>query len=480
MNIQEIFQQQAPAFKASRTDYLKQHHTAYHADADMLAVGEMSLIKARSRDLARNNETVSSASKRYVESLGAVSVKWVKSNGSIHTQTQKLWDSWTESCNSDGYGNFYTMQSVWHSERFESGEAITRFVIKGGELKLQQIGSEYLDITYFGQDLADNNRYKTRYGITFDGDKPIIYWFLPEHYFGYSQNTNFKRIPILAENILHIFERTMAGQYRGLPITTSSILNLLDTQDLIDSAIEKQRNAQAISWVIEQANAMTMNPVGLPTKLSENNLTDDQKKLVFKTVGNNVYYLNSGERINFHQANDIGANLGIMITKQHQRACSAMGVPYHQVTGDTMGLDFSSIRAILVDMKVRVEHQHHKITIPLGLKRICDKWQEITSITYPNIKNATPTFQLPRFYGVDDLKDAQSDLLEVQSGLSTLGEKLSERHLTYEDIIADRERIKELGIDIYQSTQSNQANQSANQTSNQLVGNAAPNNHSVG
>lgn len=474
---QNIFQQAAPAFKAARTDYLKQHHTAYHADADMLAVAEMSLIKARSRDLVRNNETASSAAERHAESLGAVSVKWTKANGKEHTQAQKLWDLWVNRCNSDGHGDFASMQSVWHREQFESGEAIVRMIIKDGELKLQQIGSEYLDIAYFGDDLDGGARYNTRYGITFDGDKPIIFWFLPEQYYGYAQTASFKRIPILARDICHIFKRTMAGQYRGLPVITSSILNLLDTQDLIDSTVEKQRNAQAVSWVIEQANAMTMNPIGLPMKLGEKHI-DDEKKLVFKTVGNNVYYLNSGERMTFHQAADIGANLGIMIRSQKQQACSAMGTPYHQVTGDTMGLDFSSIRAILVDLKTRVTHHHHSVTIPLGIKRICDRWLEITSLLSPNIKNAVATYQLPRFYGVDDLKDAQADMLEVQAGMSTLSEKLSERHLTYEDIMADRERIKELGIDVYSPTALN-TTATATERLNQSVGNAAPNNKSA-
>ena len=63
------------------------------------------------------------------------------------------------------------------------------------------------------------------------------------------------------------------------------------------------------------------------------------------------------------------------------------------------------------------------------------------------IGNAIPTYQLPRWYGVDELKDTQADLLEVQNGMSTLQSKLDERHTTFEDIIADRARIKEVGLD---------------------------------
>lgn len=436
--------QYTPAFKGARQDYLKQHYEVTSGDADLLALNELDLLRARSRDLLRNNETAYSAQQKFVEAMGAVTVKWSKKDGSHDTETQALWDAWTGDCNSDGYGDFNTLQTVLNRERFATGEAIIRMVIQGGQLKLQQIGAEYLDIRYMGENIADG---KTRYGITFKQDKPVIYWFLPDNYFGIRTATDTNRVPVRADSVIHVFQRLSAGQWRGLPELTSILLTLYDTQDLIDSTIEKQKNAQAISWVIEQANALSMNPIGQPIKLGKTNKSDPDQKLTFKSIGNNVYYLNQGERINFHQAQDIGNNLGIMITKQLQRACSAVGVPYHQVTGDTMNLDFSSIRAILVDFKIRIQYQHHLINIPLCFKPIAKRWRDIESIRNKFVNDSIPSFQLPRFYGVDDYKDAKADIEEVAAGLSTLSSKLEERHLSFEDIAADRERIKELGIE---------------------------------
>jgi capsid protein len=56
-------------------------------------------------------------------------------------------------------------------------------------------------------------------------------------------------------------------------------------------------------------------------------------------------------------------------------------------------------------------------------------------------------YQLPIWRGIDDLKDDMADILEVQNGMSTLAAKLEERHVTFEEIMSDRERIKELGLD---------------------------------
>ena len=71
-----------------------------------------------------------------------------------------------------------------------------------------------------------------------------------------------------------------------------------------------------------------------------------------------------------------------------------------------------------------------------------------SSIRIPRkVDKAYPFFQLPRWYGIDDLKDIQADLLEVQSGMATLSSKLDERHTSFEEIVEDRKLIKESGLD---------------------------------
>jgi capsid protein len=92
-------------------------------------------------------------------------------------------------------------------------------------------------------------------------------------------------------------------------------------------------------------------------------------------------------------------------------------------------------------------------------------FKELAILYNPKVSTALPYFQLPRWRGTDDLKDAQADLLELQNGLATIPDKLAERGLSIEDVLADvdnRKALEEMGI-ILTSAQSNP---SMNQTTN--------------
>ena len=53
---------------------------------------------------------------------------------------------------------------------------------------------------------------------------------------------------------------------------------------------------------------------------------------------------------------------------------------------------------------------------------------------------------MPRKYGVNDLKDAQADILELDNGLTTLARVTAERDLTVEEIEEDIALRKRMGI----------------------------------
>jgi hypothetical protein len=98
-------------------------------------------------------------------------------------------------------------------------------------------------------------------------------------------------------------------------------------------------------------------------------------------------------------------------------------------------------------MKTRAEFIYKFYIINLGLAPLCKRFQELAVIYgNRNFANLTPTFQYPRKYGVNDLKDAQADLLEVQSGFATWESKLEERNLTIEEIVEDKKMQKQSGV----------------------------------
>jgi lambda family phage portal protein len=447
---------QLPAFDAASTDYTQSKHAAYIADADIYALAELQLIQARSRDMARNNSIAYAAETKYVTKLGAVEVKWKTADGEIHELAQELWDEFAKNPNKDGKGNLAVTQSLWNHDRFQSGEAICRMLLvtKGNnnrvKLKLQNIESEYLDITYMGQ--SDSNTValpfgSTRYGITFEEGVPIYYNFLPERRYGVQQvgDENFKYVQVPAEDILHIFERRRSNQWRGIPIIAPMLSELYRVTDLSKFTVDKQIAASAISWIVEQANAFDINGIGSVRTAGTNSENDTKTKLVMTTNAGSVQYTNPGDKFHLVQSADIGNNLIGLLKHELQKISSAYGIPYYMLSGDTSGLDFSSIRGILIEFRGYLEYIHQIINLPEGLDKVTARFKDVARFSFA-IDDAISSYQFPRQYGVDEIKDTQADLLELQIGATTLEAIQAERNVTMEDVIASRAKMQANGL----------------------------------
>lgn len=475
MNLGEDFvygTPRVPAFEGASTSYLYEQYEVASGDADAIAVNERELLIARARHLTRNNAVAATARNRYTTQLGHVLVKWNKPDGSPHDLMQELWDEWKQCCNVDGFGDFNTLQTLWHSERLEGGEALTRMLVKKNQsripLQLQTIETEYLDMRYRGANpLADS----IRYGIKFDKyNKPIGYYFHPELSFSITPPTsintsNQNHVLIDAKDIIHVFERLRPNQTRGVPTFSSCILPAYQVDDLSKATVAKALAATAVSWLITQQAGISQVPIAVPTMGGTRDKEDPEKKLYFKANSSNVQYLNKGEDIKFFQPDGVGEGLGKLMEFELSKIAAALDIPYYQLTGDASGLNFSSIRALLIMLRTRIDYLHTVVTIPQGLTPLTIRFKALAELQFA-VKDAIPSYQMPRTYGVDDLKDAQADLLEIQSGFATLQSKLAERNMTIEQIVADREKAERLGLgDIFTATSSTTA-QSSNITAN--------------
>lgn len=436
-----------PAYEGVSTNYRNELKGLVKNNPNSIAVKELLLLQMRIAHSIRNNGYAKAARDKFVMNLGALKVNWKDSKKRKHERMQDLWDEFAQAPSLDGYGTLANIQSTWHSSLFQSGNAYTRLHIRTGgarntiPLKLEVIQSELHDITYTGDRVS--NAANIACGIEFSDTRPINYFFrkglYESHWFGVANSNEIITIP--ASELIHMFVRDLPGQWLGIPSLASVLLPLYEIDELVDATVAKQKAAQAIAWIITNTNPMALTPVGSPISSKDK---DKKDRITFKANGGNVQYLNKGENIQFYQSTDIGENLQTLITNEVRKIACAVGIPYHQLTGDTSGLDFSSIRALAIELRTRLEYIHHFYTIPFGLAPLTAYFKNLAILHSKKVGNAIPTYQLPRFYGVDELKDTQADLLEVQNNMSTLQSKLDERHVTFEEILEDKERQLEL------------------------------------
>jgi capsid protein len=471
------------AYEGATTRYKKEREQLIDGTSDQIAVNEILLLQLRIAHALRNNGYSRTAANKYVTNLGFLKVNWVdKKTKKPHEAMQELWDEFAENPMLDGYGNLATWQSVSNYSRFSTGSSFTRMHIRRKRnsnvvpLKLENVQTQLHDISYFGNNIDE----KIKFGIKFNDTKPSSYFFRLNLYenFPYSSlNNGFKPTEIPADEIIHSFIRTNPGQWIGIPELAAVLIPLYDIDDLVDVTLAKQKIAQAISVVVTGSSPINMLPPGaVPAYINKDRqevdspLGSERETVELKSEGTNVIYPRKGENVTFFQGSDIGQNLMGLLKFELRRICNSCDVPYHQVTGDLEGIDFSSLRSLVIELRTRIEFIHNFYTIPLEMYPLTKYFKSLAVLYKKKTINAVPLFQLPRFYGIDELKDAQADQLEMQNGFGLLKKALDERHITYEELTEDLEMRKELrekyGLDLINPKQNNSQNSNKNVKSN--------------
>lgn len=424
---QNVFQRQ-DGFDGASTSYRLEQKGLLGGDADSIAARELKILWQRSHHALRNNGIAISARNKLVANLvgSGIIAKW------DNQKMQKAWDEFIADPNLDGYGTIVNTQETWANALVESGDVLTRMVIQKGKgkipLKLQPIEAEQLDPLY-----SDTTK-KIKYGIQFKDSRPVTYYFFKRHPLSYSflsQEIN-KRIPVPSTEVLHGFLRTRPGQWRGIPLLSAVLLPLYEIDELMDATLVRQKAAQAMGWIVTKKKSGALPMMGtiqngvVPQEMDEDGAP--VSKQIQKILPGGVHYLEEDEEFTFAETQDIGSNLVVMLEQQLRIIASALNLTFEQLTGDISKVNYSSIRAGMVEFRKRASMIQQLVLINLMLKPLANKFQELAGVFVSGkMLEAKVRWIMPKIEGADPLKDAQSDVLEIRAGLSTLEEKLAER-----------------------------------------------------
>lgn len=416
------------AFDGASQGFRLQTKGLLRGSPDTLAARELELLWQRSHHLCRNNSAAVTARNRLVAHWVGTGIKVQWDNPKV----QLAWDEFVANPNLDGMGTLYNTQNLWAGSLFESGEALTRTLIKRSSakipLKLQIVAPEQLDPRFFDPKGIKN-------GIQFDatGNIPTYYHFWKKHpSFHAMQAGANTRVAVKADSVLHMFDRTRPGQWRGIPKLTPAMLTIYEMDELTDATLVRQKAAQAMGWIIKKSSAGAMPLLGNLEQVSEALPQETEESMgntrIQKVLPGGVHYLEEDEEAQFADIGDIGANFVSLLDHNWRSIASCLDITYEQLTGDLSGANFSSIRAGLIEFRKRVTLIQQLIFVNLGLIPLTNQFRELCAVYINrNAGIAKPTFIFPKQEWVDPLKDAQADVLEIRAGLATLKEKLAER-----------------------------------------------------
>ena len=401
------------------------------------------LLQSRSHNAIRNNAYASGAKDAYVSNLVGTGIKPQWNDPTI----QALWDRWVKECDADGIDDFYGLQTLAAGAQFEAGEALARFRYRRTSdglsvpLQLQVIESEHLDPNY-SQAFAGR---LIKMGIEFNGiGQRTAYHLWRFHPHERVTSEINQRVPVPADNVVHMFRRTRPGQLRGVPELTSVIVRLYEIDEMQDATLARQKLAQLFGAFVKRKTSQDPDEEG-PFFGTQVSMPGDDDQLSEFTPGG-IHYLEDDEEVTFSSPPDIQSQYTEWLRSELLAVARGGGITYEQLTGDLKGVNYSSIRAGLLEFRRRVEALQAQLIVHQWCRRIAAKWLDVAvtsgALRIPNYWTRRAELLAidwiaPKWAWVDPLKESTADLLEVRAGFKPRSEAAGERGWSIEQLDAE-------------------------------------------
>jgi len=433
------------ASKGRRTDGWRTSATS--ADTEVSIAG--ALLRDRMRDLVRNNPHAAKAVSVLVNNIVGAGImpRAATGNEDLDKTVNALWERWTHKCDADGQLDFYGLQTLICREMVEGGEVMVRRrmrkLVDGLEvpLQIQILEADFLDASRNG--ITSDNRRSVQ-GVEFDAiGTRQSYWLFPEHP-GNAFATLSGRLqskPVPARDIAHIYEKQRV-QVRGVPWGASVIRTLRDLDDYEVAEIVRKKTEACVTAIVFGDDESQQGIAPTVVDADGNQVEQFEPGL--------IAYARGGKDIRFNQPAATGGYAEYKRANLHTVA-AGFRVPYELLTGDLSQVNYSSIRAGLVEFRRMIDAVQWQLFVPMVCQPIWDWFTEAAWAAgiIPDA-NVPVVWSPPKFEAVDPLKDAMAALLAMRSGTMTLAEAIAMQGRNPDAVLAEiasmNAKLDELGI----------------------------------
>lgn len=393
---------------------------ASSADADAALGPAAARLRARSRDLVRNNPW---ASKAVAALTSNVIGAGIVPRADVTTDT--VWARWGDRADAAGRTDIYGLQAQIVRCMVESGEVLIRrrmrFSRDGLDIPMQIeiLEPDHLDTSRDTSQVARGGGFVYR-GVEFDAiGRRVAYWLYQNHPGNAGRIGPFfresRRVP--ADEVLHIYEPLRPGQIRGVPWLAPAIIKLRDLDEYDEAElVRKKIEACFAAFVTGDDETATL---GAAT-------TDDQQRRIESFEPGMVEYLPNGRDVKFGEPKATGGYPEYMRVQLHAIA-SAVGLTYEQLTGDLSQVNFSSARMGWLEFRRRVTGIQTQILLPQLLLPLWGWFVDVGRAAgqLPGTGRVPVKWTLPRFEAIEPFRDAQAELIRLRSGTLTLPEAIA-------------------------------------------------------
>lgn len=396
------------------------------------------LLRARSKDLEKNNPYVKSAIRKIGNNTVGCGVlpTPLHKDKIINEALKQAWKCWAEETDCDFYGkqNFYAIQKLVTKTVAKSGDCFIRFIqrqFKVGQIPLQLMvfDAELIDQhkTSFSFHGLDNY---IRNGIEYDKyGRVVAYWVFPRNpnEFAVLESERIK-----ASEIIHVYEIDNPAQERGVPRVTPAMVRAKDFDDYEFSELTRQKYASCFTAFVTE------------TDDSGSSGRDDDFDLDTIEPGR-IETLPPGKQVTFGTPPDAG-NFSDYSKTVLRGIAAGIGVTYEAMTGDLSNVNFSSYRAGHIEFKLDVEDLQWLVLIPM----FCDKvWKRFVMLA--SLMDIVPIDTIckaqwtpPRREMLNPVEETKAMVEAIRGGLMSWQEIVRQQGYIPDELIKELQKDKEL------------------------------------
>lgn len=351
----------------------------------------------RNRDAVRNSAWAGAAVDSYTANAIGRGIRLISQHPDkeIRELIGRKWARWTLESDAEydprnpasGQTDFYGQQMIMAREVMEAGECFVRFIPRSPKegltvpLQLQLIEAEQLPLwrNQPTPDVPAANR--VRCGIEFRPDlRRQAYHFWKAHpgetMFFPLDALSVERVP--ASNVLHIYKPIRAGQFRGQPWLTTVLAKLYELEQYTDAEIVRKKVSAMITGFIRQVSPD--NPIMPPDQMTVGQAHADPGSQISKLEPGTFPVLGYGEEVQFAEAKDSG-DYKAFVRSCLQAFASGAGLAEYQISGDLSGINYSSIRAGLLEFRRKCEQFQYSVFIYQACHPIYRRWLREAMLT---------------------------------------------------------------------------------------------------
>lgn len=363
---------------------------ATDSSAQAATRGSIHDLRARCRDLRRNNPHAVSAVRELVANVAGRGLrpKFTHDSDAELSRAGELWEEWATNpaqADANGRETFYGLQDAMVESMVEGGECLIRRRLRRATsdrlavpLQIQAIEGDHLDTFRDGE--TDGSR-RIIQGVAFDQiGQRVGYYLYPDHpgdtfYTGRPRTSRF----VPADGVSHFYRADRLGQVRGIPWGAPIVIRLHDFDKYEDAeAVRMEIAASFAGFVHDLTPDATFRPSLAGTGGSVNGLTRSGQPIDELPSGT-IEYLGPGKTITFP---NLPQNEGFPAysTVQLRAVAKGYGVPYWLMTGDLSGINFATIRADWVGFSRNVEIWRDRVLVPHGADMILRWWRDAAEL----------------------------------------------------------------------------------------------------